>query len=117
MSDFRENVFARAFRTIPGVAYNQALQELSLKKDIVYEVVLPEHGSWRQFRDRTYPSFVRHLKYKAIDMENPKGVTVAVFFKEACYLVEAEEFLKLLREMDDLNPAAFQIRVLQWLAD
>jgi hypothetical protein len=121
MADFRSAIFARAFKTIPGMAYNQTLEELCERpeetggKPLVYETVLSEEGSWDLFRDRTYPPFARYMKWKSISPENPQGVIVAVFFKESCYLLEGREFVNLLCVMEELTPAALHRKVQQWL--
>ncbi len=121
MADFRLAIFARAFKTIPGMAYNQMLEELSERpeetgaKPLLYETVLSEEGSWDLFRDKTYPPFARYMKWKSINPENPRGVIVAVFFKENCYLLEGREFVNLLCVMEELTPAALHVKVLQWL--
>jgi hypothetical protein len=74
MSDFRENLLNRAFRIVRGVDYNRARRELIEQSEIVpviYEVVLPEQGSWESFRDATFPLLVRYAKSQGIDPENP----------------------------------------------
>ena len=73
------------------------------------------HSIWEHFRDNAYPPFVRYLKDKSIDPENPRGVTVAVFFQDCCYLLDGRAFLDVLREIEGLNTAALHFRVLQWL--
>jgi hypothetical protein len=113
MADFRALIFAKASKIIPGVAYNRVLQELS--EEGTYEVILPADGSWEHFRDHAYPPFVRYLKGKSFDPEDPRGVTVAVFFQDRCYLLDGRAFLDVLREMEGLNTAALHFRVLQWL--
>jgi hypothetical protein len=121
MTDFRAMIFAKARKIIPGIPYNRFLQELAEAGSdpgspmMPYEVILPAEGSWEHFRDHAYPPFVRYLKDKSIDPEDPRGVTVAVFFQERCYLLDGRAFLDVLREMEGLNTAALHFRVLQWL--
>ncbi|MGZ4872986.1 MAG: STAUR_1299 family protein, partial [Candidatus Angelobacter sp.] len=64
MSDFRDNILGRAFQVVPGGEFNRARRELLERADIapvVYEVSLPERGSWESFRDATFPPLVRYL--------------------------------------------------------
>ncbi len=118
MSDFRERILERAFRTVPGVEYNRARRELLDRADlapVIYEVTLPEHGSWETFRDATFPLLVRYLKAQGVDPESPRLLVVAAFFRDRCYFLEGTEFFEVLRELENLNDAAFHFRVLNWL--
>jgi len=117
MQDFRDVLTARAFREIPGGAYNRVLAELTADEwpPLVYEVVVPEAGSWEEFRDATYPPFARYLKSKRVDPEDPRGVLVSAFLGSRCFLLEAPAFLAILREMDGLNASALHFRVLRWV--
>ncbi len=121
MADFRAALIEKAYKTVPGIAYNQMLEELtrhaeeSGEKPLLYETVLSEEGSWDEFRDKTYPPFARYMRWRSINPENPRGVIVAVFFKENCYLVDGPAFVNLLCELDELTPAALHHTILQWL--
>ncbi len=120
MADFRTLIVGKAFKVVPGIAYNRVLEELTREtggQTLVYEVVLPESGRWEDFREATYPSFVRYVKQKHIDPENPQQVVVAVFFQDRCYLLQGTAFLDVLREMEGLGSAALHFRLLQWLAE
>ncbi len=123
MADFRELLFSKAFKIIPGIAYNQTLEELSKAQEesgdkvLFYEVVLPVDKSWEYLRDKIYPALVRYLKNKSIDPETCKGVIIALFFKDLCYLIEGREFMKVFCEMEDLNSAALHFRILRWLSE
>ena len=66
-------------------------------------------GSGEKFRDQTYPLFARYIKGQGVDPENPKCVVVAVFFKDRCHLLEGREFLKVLRELVELNTEALHL--------
>ena len=66
-------------------------------------------GSGEKFRDQTYPPFARYIKGQGVDPENPKCVVVAVFFKDRCHLLEGMEFLKVLRELEELNTEALHL--------
>lgn len=118
MADFRDAILSKAFKVIPGMAYNQFRQDVSeSEKTIFYEVVLPLEGSWDSFRDRVYPAFVRYLKNKSIDPESPSGVTVAAFFKDRCHLIDGRRFLEALMELEGLSQSALHFRILRWLSD
>ncbi len=122
MADFRAAMIEKAFRTVPGIAYNQTLEEFSRQttasdtKPLLYETVMPEEGPWDLFRDKTYPPFARYMKWRSINPEDPQGVIVAVFFKESCHFLAGREFLRLLCELEELTPAALHVKILQWLA-
>jgi hypothetical protein len=117
MVDFRETIFAKATKVVPGAAFNRALEALYNTADLVYEVVLSPDLAWAQFRDRIYPPFTRYLKSKAFNPERPEGAVVAVFFQDRCYLVDARDFLDVLRDLDGLTPGALHALILRWLQD
>jgi len=118
MSDFRDNILSRAFQVVPGVEFNRARRELLERTDlapVVYEITLPERGSWESFRDATFPLLARYLKSQGVDPEYPKLLVAAVFFKDRCYFIEGVELMKALRELEGLNHEALHFRVLRWL--
>ena len=115
--DFHEAIFAKATKVVPGAAFNRALEALYDTADLVYEVVLSPGLSWAEFRDRIYPPFVRYLQSKAFNPERPVGVVVAVFFEDRCYLLDACDFVDVLRVRDGLVPAALKALILRWLHD
>lgn len=120
MSDFRDNLLNRAFRIVRGVDYNRARRELIEQSEIVpviYEITLPEQGSWESFRDATFPLLVRYARSQGIDPENPRLLIAAIFYKDHCYFVEGIELMNFLREMEGLNSQALHFRVLRWLAE
>ena len=117
MADFHEIIFAKATKVVPGAAFNRALEALYNTADLVYEVVLSPELAWAQFRDRIYPPFTRYLRSKAFDPERPVGVVVAVFFQDRCYLVDACDFMGILRDLDGLTPGALRALTLGWLQD
>ena len=120
MTDFRQNLLNRAFRIVPGVEFNRARRELIEQSEIVpviYEIILPETGSWESFRDVTFPLLVRCAKAQGVDPENPKLLIAAVFFKDNCYLIQGIELINFLREMEGLNTQALHFRVLRWLEE
>ena len=118
MEDFRAVLRARAFREIQAEDYNRVLWEITEREwpPLTYEMVVPETGSWEEFRDEVYPPFARYVKSKRLDPENPRGVVVSAFLGSLCLLLEAPDFLDLLREMDGLNASALHFRVMRWLA-
>jgi len=117
MADFRETIFAKATKVVPGAAFNRALEALYNTADLAYEVVFPPELTWAQFRDRIYPPFVRYLRSKSFDPERPAGVVVAVFFQDRCYLVDARDFINILRDLDRLTPGDLHALILQWLQE
>jgi hypothetical protein len=117
MESFHEAIVAKATKVVPGAAFNRALQALYDTAALVYEVILPPESTWAQFRDRVYPPFVRYLQSQAFDPVQPAGVVVAVFLRERCYLVDALDFMHILRESDGLTPALLRARVRGWLQE
>ncbi len=120
MSDFRDNLLNRAFQIVPGVEFNRARRELLERADIapvIYEITLPEGGSWESFRDATFPLLVRYLKSQGVDPESARLLVAAVFFKDRCYFIEGRELMNALRELEGLNTEALHFRVLRWLAE
>lgn len=119
MSDFRDNLLSRAFQIVPGVEFNRARRELLERAEVapvIYEITLPEHGSWESFRDATFPLLVRYLQSQGVDPENPRLLVAAVFFQDRCYFLEGVELMHVLRELEGLNAEALHFRVLRWLA-
>jgi hypothetical protein len=117
MADFRDTIFTKATKVIPGAAFNRSLEALYDTADLVYEVPLSPEFAWRQFRDRIYPPFIRYLKSKAFNPEQPEGAVVAVFFQDRCYLLDARDFIDVLRDLDGLTPGALHTRILGWLQE
>jgi hypothetical protein len=120
MSDFRHPLLNRAFRVVPGPEFNRVRRELLEGADVVpvvYEVVLPEHGSWEEFRDRTLPLMMRYLRAQGVDPENPRRLVVALFHRDHCYLLEGRAFLDAVCELEGLNASALHFRVLRWLSE
>lgn len=119
MSDFRPRLLARAFRVVPGPEFNRVRRELIQQAEVapvVYEIQLPQGGSWEAFREATFPLLVRYLRSQGIDPEEPRLLVVAVFFGDRFYLIEGRELMRFLMEMEGLNPQALHWRVLQWLS-
>lgn len=120
MSDFRQRFLSRAFQVVPGVEFNRARRELLERADVapvVYEVTLPEQGSWETFREATFPLLVRYLRAQGVDPENPRLLVVALFYRDRAYLLEGRAFLDVLCELEGLNPQALHFRVLRWLSE
>ncbi|MGC8828849.1 MAG: STAUR_1299 family protein [Verrucomicrobiia bacterium] len=118
MKDFRDIFLDRAFKIVPGVAYNQSRRELieqSAIVPVIYELVFPEKGSWEEFRDKTIPLMMRYIKSQGIDPEFPKLLIVAIFYRDKCYFLEGEEFRNALCELEGLNSQSFRFRLLRWL--
>ena len=118
MADHREVLFSKAFRVVPGPRYNEVSHQLRASQNILfYEVILEPDTPWESLRDRVYPALARYLKYKSITPDSAEGVVVALFFREAFYLIEGREFLAAYREIEGLDPEEFHIRKQEWLAE
>ncbi|HYA02772.1 MAG TPA: STAUR_1299 family protein [Syntrophobacteria bacterium] len=119
MARYLQLLLDKAFETLPGVGYNQYLEDVTErmgKTFLFYEISLMEPRSWADLRDRSYPTFARYLKAKRRDPAEGSGVIVAVFVGERCHLLKGEDFLAVYREMERLDGAAFTERVRQWLS-
>jgi hypothetical protein len=120
MPEYPEVLLSKAFKIIPGTAYNLYLSEARSGSDqnkVFYEVSLMGDRPWAYLRDQVYPAFARYLKDKSLDPERADGVVVAVFKGDHCYLIEGGDFIKAFQEMEGLNQAAFHFRVLRWLSE
>lgn len=118
MADYRDLLFSRAFRVVPGPQYNEISQPLRESRNLFfYEVILHPDTPWESLRDRVYPALARYLKYKSIAPDSAEGVVVSLFFREQFYLIEGREFLSAYREIEGLGPDDFRLRVLSWLAE
>jgi hypothetical protein len=118
MADYRDLLFSRAFRVVPGPQYNEISQQLRESRNLFfYEVILHPDTPWEFLRDRVYPALARYLKYKSIAPDSAEGVVVALFFREQFHLIEGREFLLGYREIEGLDPEEFHIRIQEWLAE
>jgi hypothetical protein len=123
MSDYGASLISRAFRVIPGADYNRTLEEaleetaVTGLRQLFYEVILGADKPWEYFRDKYYPTFSKYLKSRSISPENPEGVIVAVFSKDQCYLLDAQEFVSVLAEMEGFGAADLHSKIGQWLKD
>lgn len=119
MPPYLELLLGKSFETIPGESYNQYRQDVAeqaRESYLFYEVSLMEEKPWRLLRDRIYPLFARYIRSKHIDPIKAHRVVVAIFHAERCYLLKGEDFLKVYREVEGLDAAAFLDRVRRWLA-
>lgn len=123
MSDYCASIISRAFSVIPGADYNRTLED-SFKemattglRQLYYEVILNAEKPWEDFRDKNYPTFSKYLKSRSISPENPKGVIVAVFFTDQCYLLDGQKFVNVLAEMEKLDAAGLRSKIGKWLND
>lgn len=118
MADYRDLLFSRAFRVVPGPQYNEISQQLRESRNLFfYEVILQPDTSWESLRDRVYPALARYLKYKSIAPDSAEGVVVSLFFRDQFYLIEGREFLAAYREIEGLGPEVFRLLVLRWLME
>ncbi len=110
---------ARATRVLPGIEYNRYRLQLEEEGEepFFYEIALPADDPWGYLNEQAMPSFARFMRAKKVDPEQPHGVTLAVFFRDLCFVIPATKFLELYREVEGLNPSAFSIRVVRWLAE
>lgn len=90
-SDVKE----KAFRVIPGIEYNQTLEELADGATVFYEMVLPENMAWNEFCTHTAPRFHEYLTYKRAPLQS---VMVVLFVGAECYLFQGDVFQALLDE-------------------
>jgi hypothetical protein len=119
MLPYLEMLLEKSFEVIPGESYNQYRQEVEeqvAQSYLFYEVSLMQQKPWQFMRAREYPLFARYLKAKGLDPHTAHGVVVAIFHSDRCYLLSGEDFLKVYREMEGLDAAAFLKKVQQWLA-
>jgi hypothetical protein len=115
VADFREILFAKAFKTGLASEYNQVAYAFRKQEEdpgTFYEVVLQDPHAWEYMRDMVYPNLVRYLTYKRMNPEIGQGLTVTLFVKDRFHLIKGPEFIGVYREMEGLDPAAFHIRVL-----
>jgi len=118
MADYRDLLFSRAFRVVSGPRYNEVSQQLRESRNFFfYEVILHPDTPWEFLRDRVYPALARYLKYKSIAPDSAEGVVVALFFREKFYLIEGGGFLAAYREIEELGPDDFRLRILSWLGE
>jgi hypothetical protein len=117
VSDLVERLAREAFEVLPGAAYNRRRYELASREEPVffYEVALPATPTAEHLRDRIMPALVRHLRDRSYDPESPRGVVVAAFVADRCYLLHARAFLDVFCAVEGLNRDAFHFRVLRWL--
>lgn len=119
MADYKDILFAKAFRIVHGTEFNKVFSEIRTTDSapLIYEVVLKENEPWEHLRDTVYPKLARYLKAKGVNPSSGEGFIAAVFFKNFVYLIDGKEFLKIFCEMEGLNFPAFHFRTLRWLAE
>lgn len=118
MADYKDILFSKAFKIIPGLEYNKTAYELRAKEGtpfVIYEVIIKEEGSWPYLRDKVYPNLARYLKEKGLDLTSGEGLIIALFYKDHVYFIKGMDFIKAFCEIEGLNLAAFHFRVLSWL--
>jgi hypothetical protein len=119
--DWNKLLFARAFRIVPGMDYNEVSDELREKNRgtsfQLYEVILDEKVAWEYLRDEIYPALARYLKAKAIDPRIGKRVIISLFFRDQFYLIEYPEFTKVYCEMEGLEEKDFRLHISKWLSE
>ena len=118
--NFREALFSKAFRVVPGIQYNrvssQLREEHSGASYQFYEIIMQEGWSWEYLKEEVYPSLVRYLRYKLIDPTSGKGLIVSLFFQDEFHLIECSDFIRTFCEMEGLSEADFEVRVRKWLS-
>ncbi len=118
MADFREILLTKALKKGHASEYNQVSCDLRMEGEnpsYFYAVVLEDHHSWEDIRNQIYPNLTRFLRYRRLNPERAKGLTVALFFQDHDYLIEAPSFMEAFREMEGLDSAGFQAQVRKWL--
>jgi hypothetical protein len=119
MPPYLELLLEKSFEIIPGELYNQYRLDVAERVGdsyLFYEFSLMEEKPWRILRERVYPLFVRYIKAKLIDPITAKGVVVAVFHADKCYLMKGEEFLAAYREIEGIDRGTFLQKIEQWLS-
>jgi len=121
MVSYREMLFSRAFKIVPGIEFNQVSQELRDENPktlfSIYEMVLQENQSWDDMKERVYPNLVKYLKYKGMQPESGVGLVVSLFFNDHFYLIEGPDFLQTFCEIEGLDRLTFTSQVLKWLSN
>ena len=75
-----------------------------------------EEKTWQFIRDREYPLFVRYLKTKGFDPTTARGVVVAIFHTDRCYLLKGEDILNTYLDMEGIDPAGLLQKIQRWLS-
>lgn len=118
MADFREILLTKALKKGHASEYNQVSYDLRMEAEnprYFYEVVLEDHQSWEDIRNQIYPNLARFLRYRRLNPEGGNGLTVALFFQDHYYLIEAPRFMEAFREMEGLDSEGFRAQVRAWL--
>ncbi|MCS7337829.1 MAG: STAUR_1299 family protein [Verrucomicrobiae bacterium] len=118
LARFRDIVIAAAFKSVPGQYFNEARRQFTEQDGgvtVLYELTIPEAGSWEEFRDKTFPLLAKYLYAQGLNPEYPRSVVITAFYRDKCYFIEATKFFAAFKEIEGLNSQAFHFRVLQWL--
>lgn len=109
---------ARAFTIIPGGAYNQHRVEATAgeRPPLYFEAALPSDAPQRALAEQVLPTLARYLEAKSRSVEAPRGVVVALFFQEQCYLLHGEALVALFCEQEGLSRAELHARAVAWRA-
>src|SRR5262245_18699533 len=100
MIDLAAALAARARTVIRGSHYNDHRREIADRAEAAgeaapfyYEAALPTQGAERALAEKVMPPFARYLAAKSFDPLRPRGLTVALFLGDLCYLLEPEELV------------------------
>lgn len=121
MADLPGMLRARARRVIPGRAYNEHRravadreERLGLPATSFYEAALPPARPAQALAAQVMPAFARFARARGLDPARPRGLTVAVFLGEDCFLLEAGDLVACYCEVEGISSAAFAQRAATW---
>ena len=104
MQNYRELLFSKAFRVVPGESYNRVSFEF--RRDFqhrFYEIILPEEAPWEYMRKKALPSLLRYCQYKSIRPEAATQLIISLFYQNRFYLFAGKEFLKAFHEIEKMG--------------
>lgn len=104
MQNYRELLFSKAFKVVPGENYNRVSFEF--RRDFqhrFYEIVLPEEAPWEYMRGKALPSFLRYCKYKSIRPEVSTRLIISLFYQNRFYLIAGKDFLNAFHEIERME--------------
>jgi len=117
MIDLPSALSAKAHAVVPGPQYNEHRRALIARDEriMVYEAMLTPERPWQTLVDKVMPPMARYLTAKRMDPERPRGVMIALFLGEQCYVLPAEDLVALYLEGEGLDREGFRMRVRGWL--
>ncbi|MEW6261824.1 MAG: STAUR_1299 family protein [Thermodesulfobacteriota bacterium] len=109
MKDLWEVLRGKAFKVIDGRDYNRFRAGLPEARGhparFFYEAALPAVPEPELFLERIYPALARFIQHKRLNPTG-RGLTVALFHQDRCYLLDGRVFLNTCREAEGPPPPA-----------